>query len=297
MNSNFDISNIRHIYVPDGGNIKEAYKITDGNNIIIYKKYYLVSYESNTDTKKYYSIQFNANGGTGAAIDPRISYNNNPVSLPNPIGIWTQEGYSINASTAWNTSYDGTGTSYAAGQSIVPTTNMILYANWIAGKFSITFNKNNPNATGSMNPITNIETNQIVSLPRCSFSLAGYSFEMWECTYDSKTYYYIDEFELQMPGYNLTLYAHWSANTYTVTFNANGGSTPVPQSKSLTYGNAYGTLATTSRSGYAFAGWYDAQTGGTKIEATTIVAKTQDHILLPQLSICLDKALCQILFC
>ena len=70
----------------------------------------------------------------------------------------------------------------------------------------------------------------------------------------------------------MTLYAQWTANTYTVTFDANGGSTPVPTSKVVTYGAAYGTLATTSRTGYTFSGWFTAARGGTQVTAATVVS-------------------------
>ena len=39
-----------------------------------------------------------------------------------------------------------------------------------------------------------------------------------------------------------------------MTFDAQGGTTPSPTAKSVTYGATYGTLATTARAGYAFAG-------------------------------------------
>ena len=70
----------------------------------------------------------------------------------------------------------------------------------------------------------------------------------------------------------------WTANPYTITFNANGGSTPDPTSKSVTYDSTYGTLATTSRTGYNQTGWYTASSGGTKIETTSTV-KLQVTIL------------------
>ncbi|MDD3646555.1 MAG: InlB B-repeat-containing protein [Candidatus Gracilibacteria bacterium] len=60
---------------------------------------------------------------------------------------------------------------------------------------------------------------------------------------------------------------------YTVTFNANGGTTPSPETKAVTYNTAIGTLATTSRDGYAFNGWFTATSGGTQItENTEIIA-------------------------
>ena len=52
----------------------------------------------------------------------------------------------------------------------------------------------------------------------------------------------------------LTLTANWTANTYTVTFNPNGGSVS-PTTKTVTYDSAYGTLPTPTRAGYTFAGW------------------------------------------
>lgn len=61
-----------------------------------------------------------------------------------------------------------------------------------------------------------------------------------------------------------TLYAQWTANSYTVTYNANGG-TGAPSSQTKTYGVNL-TLSNTkpTRSGYNFKGW------GTSASATTV---------------------------
>ena len=77
-----------------------------------------------------------------------------------------------------------------------------------------------------------------------------------------------------------TLYAKWTANTYTVTFDAQGGTTPVPASANVTYGSTYGTLATTARSGYAFGGWWTGIGGtGTQVLSTTPVTITSAQTL------------------
>lgn len=68
---------------------------------------------------------------------------------------------------------------------------------------------------------------------------------------------------------NQALFAAWTINTYTATFNSNGGSTASPQTITRTYGSQLGTLPTTSRTGYTFAGWYTASSGGSKISTTT----------------------------
>ncbi len=68
---------------------------------------------------------------------------------------------------------------------------------------------------------------------------------------------------------DMTLYARWTRNRYTVTFNANGGTTV--ESVNKTHGATLGTLPTTTRSGYTLDGWYTQQTGGTAISSSTTV--------------------------
>lgn len=70
--------------------------------------------------------------------------------------------------------------------------------------------------------------------------------------------------------------AHWSINEYTATFDANGGTAADPASITSNYGVAFGTLPTTSRTGYDFDGWFTEQTSGTKISDTTTMP-AEDH--------------------
>ncbi len=79
-----------------------------------------------------------------------------------------------------------------------------------------------------------------------------------------------------------TISASYSARTFTVTFNANGGNTPSPASKTVTYNSTYGTLATCTRTGYTLKGWYTATSGGTKIETSTKVTITANQTLYAQ---------------
>ena len=65
---------------------------------------------------------------------------------------------------------------------------------------------------------------------------------------------------------------------YTVSFNANGGSVS-PTSKSVSKGSTYGTLPTPTRTGYSFAGWYTAASGGTQITSGTTVSLTANQTL------------------
>lgn len=66
--------------------------------------------------------------------------------------------------------------------------------------------------------------------------------------------------------------------TEKVTFNANGGSVS-PTSQTVTFGSAYGTLPTPTRTNYTFDGWYTAKTGGTRVTSTTTVDTFGGHTL------------------
>ena len=66
--------------------------------------------------------------------------------------------------------------------------------------------------------------------------------------------------------------------TFTVTFNANGGSCSTT-SKTVTYSNTYGTLPTPTQSGYTFNGWYTSASGGSKITSDTVMKEIGNHTL------------------
>ena len=76
----------------------------------------------------------------------------------------------------------------------------------------------------------------------------------------------------------LTVYARWTANTYTVTFDANGGSVS-PATTNVTYGSPYGNLPTPTREHYFFGGWFTESAGGSEVTSSTTVTITNDQTL------------------
>lgn len=66
--------------------------------------------------------------------------------------------------------------------------------------------------------------------------------------------------------------------TIKVTYNANGG-TVKTKSKNVTVGKTYGTLASPTRKGYSFEGWYTSKTKGTKVTSSTKVTGTKNVTL------------------
>ncbi|NDE67676.1 MAG: hypothetical protein EB062_06270, partial [Actinobacteria bacterium] len=62
---------------------------------------------------------------------------------------------------------------------------------------------------------------------------------------------------------NFTLYAQWTANTLTVTYDSQGGS--AVSNGSTTTGASMSHPGTPTRSGYTFNGWFTASSGGSAI--------------------------------
>lgn len=78
---------------------------------------------------------------------------------------------------------------------------------------------------------------------------------------------------------NIALTAKWTLNTYTVTFDPNGGNelAEADKTKAVKIGEAYGELPTPTRKGYNFAGWYTEAEEGTVVTADTTVSAMTDH--------------------
>ena len=91
----------------------------------------------------------------------------------------------------------------------------------------------------------------------------GYTFKGWGTSSSDTTVDYAAGASYTANA-AITLYAIWTANTYTVKYNANGGS-GAPSSQTKTYGVAL-TLSSTkpTRTNYTFKGW------GTSSSATTV---------------------------
>lgn len=103
---------------------------------------------------------------------------------------------------------------------------------------------------------------QTLTLSNTKPTRTGYTFQGWatSSTATSATYSAGGSYTANAAA---TLYAVWKANTYTVTYNANGG-TNAPSSQTKTYGKTLTlTTAKPTRSGYNFKGWATSATATT----------------------------------
>ena len=79
---------------------------------------------------------------------------------------------------------------------------------------------------------------------------------------------------------NQTLYAHWTPNQYVVSFDVNGENATVDvNKKTLTYGDALGSLPTPTRDYYTFDGWFTDKESGNQVSEETAFDTAKDVIL------------------
>jgi uncharacterized repeat protein (TIGR02543 family) len=96
----------------------------------------------------------------------------------------------------------------------------------------------------------------------------GYSFTGWYTTAEGSEF----TAGTTVSG-NITVYAWWEVDTFTVTFDAAGGN-PASQTKTVTNGSSVGSSNMPSepaRNGYSFNGWYTEAEGGDEFTAATMV--------------------------
>lgn len=199
--------------------------------------------------------------------------------------LWLERtGYHYNPNESWNIKSDGSGKSYSENGGILAKDfadlkdsdkSVTLYANWKPNNYKVRYNGNGA-TSGTMTDSAHVyDTTKV--LTRNAYARTGYTFTGWNTKADGKGTAYANGASVKNLTASkdevVTLYAQWKANRYTLTYNANGG-TVSTSSKTLQYGDAFGTLPTPKRDGHRFLGWYTSATGGTKVsEATKIGAE------------------------
>lgn len=140
------------------------------------------------------------------------------------------------------------------------------YTDLPADTYSITVqNDGNGAANANVNSAAQNTSITLTATPN-----SGYRFKQWQVISGGVT---ITGSTFTMPAGNVVIKAIFDeipAVTYTITFNANGG-TVSEATRVITQGATIGTLPTPTRTGsYHFDGWYTAASGGTEISAATV---------------------------
>ncbi|MBQ6346550.1 MAG: InlB B-repeat-containing protein [Clostridia bacterium] len=167
---------------------------------------------------------------------------------------YTRTGYT---QTGWATSDGGAKVYNLSATYSGPSDVLNLYPYWTAVTYTVTYNKGTADgATGSQQ--TDTKTYGVdLTLKNAIFTRTGYTQQGWSTASagNSKAYELGSNGGRYTNNAAITLYPYWVANTYAVTYNANGGSgTTASQTK--TYGQSLPLRANGfARTGYAFQHW------------------------------------------
>ena len=225
-----------------------------GGSLNLYAKW-----ETNT-----YTIQFDANGGSGTMLPIVVTYDKYRAL---PKNMFTRSGYVFDG---WSTTPYGE-KEYDAMQMVRNLTDVNegvvnLYAIWIP-QYTITFDKNGGSGgTSSIVATYGLSLPDITPPTRTGYTFLGY----YDDPEDGYQYYNGSNPSMGVRNYdidgNTTLYAHWEAKQYTITaYDENG--TYYIATATATYGESLPRITdfAPSKVGYAFAGFFTKKNGqGTK---------------------------------
>ena len=189
-----------------------------------------------------YSITYNTNGGKVDQEYVKAEYGQQ-ITISNAI----REGYTL---LGWSSTGDENNIDYRPGNNITIKQSLILDAIWQLNDYTLTFDGNNGSIIGDSTITGKYRTE--VQLPKAE--RARYTFEGWATEPDATEPEYNDKLRLKE---NLTLYAVWKPEQFTITFNGNGGTTNV-ESVTENY-NAKVDLPIAERPGYTLLGWDENQ--------------------------------------
>ncbi|MGP1595135.1 MAG: InlB B-repeat-containing protein, partial [Treponema sp.] len=216
--------------------------------------------------KNQYSVTFDAQGGTPVPQDQTIDHGD-MITVPSPMskagytfGGWYKEAA---CTTQWNFATD------------TVTGNTTLYAKWTGNPYTVQFN-GGTGSSGSMSAQPFVY-GTAQNLTANTFTKTGYTFAGW-ATSAGGSKEYTDGQSVNnlttVQGGTVSLYAKWTANTYTVHFDGNGHTGGSMSDQTFTYDEALKPLRqnTFTKTGYTFGGW------ATSSSATTATYTNQASV-------------------
>ena len=208
-----------------------------------------------------YSITINA--GTGGNVYVSNSSNialNEQVTVT----ISTSEGYTYKSGTIAIGTNETTNIIEGSSNHTIcgPTT---ITAQWTAIKYTVTLDNQGATTAGT----ASVQATYGSAMPEATMpTRTGYTFGGYYTAADGGGTQYYKADGTSANNWDIasetTLYAKWTANTYTITWDANGGIVD-PATSTYIYDGDPVNLPTPTRTGCTFNGWFTESTGGTKI--------------------------------
>ncbi|PYE60859.1 putative repeat protein (TIGR02543 family), partial [Aneurinibacillus soli] len=204
-------------------------------------------------TSNDYTVTFNSNGGS-AVTSQTVAHGNQASKPTDP----TKAG---NTFGGW---YSDAGLTNAFNFSTTITGDTTLYAKWTANSYTVTFNSNGGSAVTNQTVVHEGTASEPTAPTK-----TGYTFGGW---YSDAGLTNAFNFSTTITE-DTTLYGKWTANSYTVMFNSNGGSAVTSQT--VAHGNQASKPTDPTKAGYTFGGWYsDAGLTNAFSFSTTITGDT-----------------------
>ena len=225
--------------------------------------------ETPSTPKTTYTVTFDANGGSGTIANISVE-EGSEITLPK--NTFTKSSYIF---AGWATSADGD-VSYSDKAKITVTGNITLYAKWTEITYIITYEANG-GTNADRNPASftfETETITLLAPSRESFNFEGWYTDSEFSETNKKT-----EITKGSSG-NIILYAKWTAITYTITYEPNGGTNADGNPASYTSETETITLQSPSREYFDFDGWYTDSEFSDSSKKTEITKGSTGNITL-----------------
>ena len=204
-----------------------------------------------------FDVIFVEQGGS-PVTDGEYSELFNSITLPNI----ERPGFTFNG---WFTASVGGSRIGGANQTYVVsgTGDRTFYAQWTANRYFIYYNNNNSTGGGTPAPQSGVLNSSVTvranngGSTRIALTRTGYAFGGWNTSADGTgTNYTAGTGQFTFGAQNQTLFARWIPNSYTVTFNSNGGSGSMGvQDTQHLVSTTLAPNAFVAPTGKSFAGW------------------------------------------
>lgn len=175
---------------------------------------------------------------------------------------FSKTGYTV---TGWSTNADGSTTDFALGANYTTDAAVTLYPVWTANTYTVSYTYNGATGGNSVSSVDYTVDGILVALPNPTKT--GYTFAGWYSNIGLTTSAGAGGASYT-PTDDVTLYAKWDANTFTVIYaynGATGGNSD--DDDQYTTGDTVITLPTPTKEGYNFSGWYSDATLTTSVGA------------------------------
>ena len=226
---------------------------TSGTNVRLHAATNENQYDFTLTVKSPLTISYDANGGSNAPSSQQKCYGIN-INLQGK-GSLARSGYTTDG---WATSATGN-KAYNFGASYSGNASTKLYAHWTANKYTVTLDQQGGSGgSSSVQATYNANMPSMTKPTRTGYTFQGY----YDATSGGTQYYKADGSSARTwnKTSNATLYARWTANTYTITLDPQGGAGG-DASKTATFGQATPTVNIPGRTGYSFGGYYTGTNG------------------------------------